>query len=146
LYAQILGDHRYRRSVTHAAELQVLGGGVPVFTYLLRWKTPVLEGILRTPHTLCIAFAFGNVDVPDGIVGCGADRHILQEQMAGAWLAFARNGNPNHGGLAAWQPYALKERPTMIFDRLSRQEGDPLREERIALAPFPCYVPAIGEA
>jgi len=48
----------------------------------------VLDGLLRTPHTLCIAFAFANVDVPGGIVGAGADRYSLQEEMVGAWLAF----------------------------------------------------------
>jgi para-nitrobenzyl esterase len=146
LYAQILGDHRYRRSVTRAAELRAMQGGAPAFIYVLRWKTSALDGVLRTPHTLCIAFAFGNVDVPGGIAGEGADRLRLQEEMTGAWLAFARHGNPNHPGLAAWQPYALGERPTMVFDRLSRLEADPLREERIALEPFPPYVPAIGEA
>ncbi|QDL38563.1 carboxylesterase/lipase family protein [Rhodoferax sediminis] len=146
LYAQVYGDHRYRRSVTRAAELQTEQGGAPVYAYLLRWKTPVLDGMLRTPHTLCIAFAFGNVDVPGGIVGAGADRDPLQEEMSGAWLAFARSGNPNHAGLVSWRPYALAERATMVFDRHSRLQADPLREERIAFEPFPRYVPAIGEA
>lgn len=146
IHAQIYGDQRYRRSVTRAAECQVADGGAPVYTYLLRWKSPVLDGILRAPHTLCIAFAFGNVDVPGGIVGTAADRHALQEEMAGAWVAFAHRGNPGHGGLAEWRPYSLAERHTMVFDRRSGLEADPLREERLAFEPYPRYIPALGEA
>ena len=145
IYAQIFGDHRYRRSVTRAAELQVTHGGAPVYMYLLRWKTPVLDGLLRTPHTLCIAFAFANVDLATGITGTGADRYVLQEQMSQAWIAFARTGKPNHNGLPTWPAYSIKERPTMVFDRQTQLVNDPLREERLAFESYPRYIPAVGE-
>ena len=116
-YTQIFGDHRYRRNVTHAAELQVAHGGAPVYLYLLKWKTPVLNGLLRTPHTLCIAFTFANVDVATGITGTGTERYPLQDEMAGAWVSFAKAGNPNHPQLPTWHPYSVTERATMIFDR-----------------------------
>jgi para-nitrobenzyl esterase len=146
IHTQIYGDHRYRRAVTRAAELQAAQGGAPVYTYLLRWRTSALGGILRAPHTLCLAFIFGNVDVPGGIVGSATDCDQLQDEMTNAWVAFARSGNPDHAGLAAWKPYSLSERHTMVFDRQSRLQADPLREERLAFEPFPRYIPAIGEA
>jgi para-nitrobenzyl esterase len=99
----------------------------------------VLNGLLRTPHTLCIPFAFGNVDIASGITGTGADRYPLQDEMSGAWVAFAKSGNPNHSGLPSWQPYSASERPTMVFDRQTQLVKDPAREERIAFAAYPRY-------
>jgi para-nitrobenzyl esterase len=145
LFTQVLGDHRYRRTVTRAAELKAATGGSPVHMYLLNWKSPVLDGLLRTPHTLCIAFAFSNVDLATGIAGTGADRYRLQDDMCSAWLAFARSGHPQHDRLPAWRPYSSTERATMVFDRESSVAADPLREERIAFEPFPRYAASIGE-
>jgi len=146
IYTQILGDHRYRRSVTRAAEKKASYGGAPAYLYLLNWKTPVQGGMLRAPHTMCLAFTFANVAVASGMVGNAPEPLVLQEQMAGAWLAFARTGNPNHGALPAWLPYNMNERPTMVFDRETRLVNDPLREERIAFEDFPRYVAAHGES
>jgi para-nitrobenzyl esterase len=145
LYAQIVGDHRYRRSVTRAAELQAAGADAPVYMYLLQWKSPVLGGLLRTPHTLCLAFAFANVDLATGITGTAADRYPLQDAMAGAWTAFARTGWPDHASLPAWQPYSENQRPTMIFDRHVTLVNDPWRDERIAFQRLPRYSPSLGE-
>jgi len=146
IYIQIFGDHRYHRSVTRAAELQISHDGAPVYMYLLKWKSPALNGILRTPHTLCLAFAFGNIDRATGITGTGAERYPLQEEMAGAWLAFASSGNPNHRGLTTWHPYARTARATMVFDTETHLVNDPLQEERVAFESYPRYEPAIGEA
>lgn len=40
----------------------------------------------------------------------------LQDQMAGAWVEFAKNGNPNHSGLPKWDPVLPHQMNTMIFD------------------------------
>ena len=140
IFAIIHGDHMYRRSVTRAAELKSAQGGAPAYLYLVNWKTPVLNGLLRTPHTMCIPFAFANVDIASGITGTGADRYRLQDEMAGAWVAFAKSGNPNHSALPAWQPYNANERPTMVFDRQTQLVRDPAREERMAFSSYPRYV------
>ena len=145
IFTQILGDHRYRRSVTRAAEMHVASRRAPAYMYLLNWKTPVLGGLLRTPHTLCIPFAFANADLATGITGTGSDRRQLQDEMCGAWIAFASTGDPNHSSLPAWRPYSVRERPTMIFDRQTRLMNDPLSEERCAFESYPRYVPAVGE-
>jgi para-nitrobenzyl esterase len=145
LYAQIHGDHRYRRNITCAAERQSAQSRAPVYLYAIDWKTPVLDGLLRTPHTLCVAFAFGNVDLATGITGLGTDRYTLQDELSGAWLAFARSGDPNHPGLPVWPTYEVCHRATMMFGRPTRVSHDPWRDERIALDGYPPYAPSKEE-
>jgi para-nitrobenzyl esterase len=146
LYAQIVGDHRYRRNITQAADAQSQQDSAPVYRYLLSWRSPAMDGLLRAPHTLCLPFVFANVDRSTGITGDGPDRYALQEQMAGAWVAFAQRGDPNHGALPSWPRYAPQRRATMVFDRTSRAVDDPFASERIAFDPYPSYIPAFAEA
>ena len=54
----------------------------------------------------------------------------MADQMGGAWVAFARTGNPNHRGIPDWPAYAPDVRQTMIFNTKSRVENDPWRELR----------------
>jgi para-nitrobenzyl esterase len=51
-----------------------LRGVAPVFLYEFTWKTPVLGGMLCSPHTLCIPFAFGNIDIAKDFVGEGPEQ------------------------------------------------------------------------
>lgn len=139
LWVAISTDHQYRRNGIRASELKSAQGQAPSWHYLFTWKTPVLNGLLKSPHTICIPFSFGNVDIAEGITGKGADRYILQNQMMGAWHAFMKTGNPNHAGLPQWQPYDVKDHPTMIFDNTCRVVNDPAREERIAISACPPY-------
>jgi para-nitrobenzyl esterase len=60
------------------------------------------------------------------------DAHALAAQMSGAWIAFARHGDPNHPDLPAWEPYSLDRRATMLFDAPSRVDDDPFATERLA--------------
>ena len=57
--------------------------------------------------------------------------------MQQSLLAFARSGNPNYPGLAAWEPYALPRRQTMVFDVESRLQDDPRGAERRLFAKVP---------
>ena len=49
----------------------------------------------------------------------------MADRMGGAWVAFARTGNPNVAGLPQWPPYTPETRATMIFDVPCRVENDP---------------------
>ncbi len=145
IFVAIHSDHMYRRSVIRAAELKAAQGGAPAYLYHMTWKTPVLDGLLGTPHTLCIPFVFGTVDFASGLTGTGPERAALMERMMDAWIAFARTGNPNHKGLPEWKPYSAAERPTMIFDNECRLVNDPRREDRLAFGEHPAYLPeAVG--
>ncbi len=139
LWVAISSDHQYRRNVIKASELKSAQGQAPSWHYLFTWKTPVLDGLLKSPHTICIPFSFGNVDIAEGITGKGSDRYALQNQMMGAWHAFMKTGNPNHAGLPHWKPYDANARPTMIFDNHCRLVNDPGSEERIAISACPAY-------
>ena len=52
--------------------------------------------------------------------------------MSDAWIAFARSGHPGHDGIPPWPPYALPDRPTMLFDVPARTQHDQSRAEREA--------------
>ena len=140
----IMSDQMYRRNDILAAErkaAQAASGGAPAWMYLFTWKAPVLGGMLKTPHTLCIPFVFGTVDAARDMLGTGEDRYALSDRVMGAWLAFARHGNPNHKGLPQWQPYSGAARSTMIFDNECKLVDDPLREDRLTISEYPSYTP-----
>lgn len=139
LWVAISTDHQYRRNGIRASERKAAQNAAPSWHYLFTWKTPVLNGLLKSPHTICIPFSFGNVDIAAGLTGTGADRYALQDRMMGAWHAFMKTGNPNHAGLPAWKPYDAKDHPTMVFDRQCRLVNDPAREERLAISACPLY-------
>jgi para-nitrobenzyl esterase len=139
LWVAISTDHQYRRNGVRAAELKAAQQAAPAWHYLFTWKSPVLNGLLGSPHTICIPFSFGNVDIAEGITGTGAERYALQDRMMGAWHAFMKTGNPNHDGLPPWKPYDANERPSMIFDNSCRLVNDPARAERIAISACPPY-------
>jgi para-nitrobenzyl esterase len=41
----------------------------------------------------------------------------LENQVAGAWVAFAYTGDPNHKGIPTWKPITADQTATMRFDR-----------------------------
>jgi len=140
LVIYIFTDYKYRQNDIKAAERKAAQGAAPAYMYLFTWRTPVLDGNLKTPHTLCIPFVFGNVDAAAGIIGTALERYALSEKVQGAWVAFARTGNPNHPGLPAWKPYSASERTTMIFDNACKAVNDPAGADRVAINTAPTYV------
>ncbi len=140
IYNLITSDHMYRRNNVEAAERKVQQGGAPAFLYEFTWKTPVLGGILRTPHTLCIPFAFGNIELAKNFVGEGPEPAALMESVMGAWIAFAKTGNPNHAALPEWPAFNLEACPTMTFDNDTRIETNPRAEELARINACPRFV------
>ena len=140
IYNVISSDHMYRRNVVEAAEAKSQQGGAPAYLYEFTWKTPVLGGMLKSPHTLCIPFAFGNIEAAADFVGTGPEQTALMQRTMGAWLSFARTGDPNHAGLPAWKPYNADTRPTMIFDNDCVLAEDPKRDDRIRIGQCPRFI------
>ncbi len=66
--------------------------------------------------------------------GGGAEARELAEKVSGAWVNFARTGNPNHEGLPAWPVFSPAEKPTMVFNRSCAVLNDPDREIREILS------------
>jgi para-nitrobenzyl esterase len=102
--------------------------------YHFEWPSPARGGKLRSVHSVEIPFVFDNVELAEILVGKGPDQDMLAKTLSGAWARFARTGDPNGPGLPKWAPYTAANRNVMIFDKKTRTEVDPRREERLAVA------------
>ena len=92
------------------------------------WNTGLEEGKLRAFHTAELPLVMRLVLNPAG--------EELSKEIARAWAAFARNGNPNHRGLPQWDRYNSSTRTTMVFDAgNSRAVRNPSQAELELLAP-----------
>jgi para-nitrobenzyl esterase len=116
------------------AEHKAAQNKAPVYLYEFQWNSPVRQGKVRAMHGVELGFVFDHVDDVQWMIGNGADRYALAEKISGAWVAFARTGNPNHKGLPAWRPFNAQSRPTMVFDNECGCVDDPHGEERLAIA------------
>jgi para-nitrobenzyl esterase len=129
-----IASDRMRLGAVRVAERKAAGGPAPVYMYQFRYDSPFMGGVLKCPHTMEIPFVFNNVEPVIGILGSSPDRIPLAEKVSGAWVAFARSGNPNHKGIPNWPTYDKKTRATMIFNTECKVEKDPFAEERQAWA------------
>lgn len=115
------------------AERKEAQGTAAVYMYYFRWRSPVLDGKLRSMHCMEIPFIFDHVDDLQIMTGMGQDRYALAHQMSEAWVSFARTGNPGHAGLPVWPAFRASERATMVFGTESQVVNDPFGEERRAM-------------
>jgi para-nitrobenzyl esterase len=127
-------DAAVRTNAMTQAERKAALGKAPVYMYNFAWNSPVLDGKLKSMHTMEIPFVFDRVDEGKAMTGSGQDRYALAGKMAGAWAAFARSGNPDHKGLPHWPAFEASKRATMIFNDECKVLNDPNHEERLALA------------
>lgn len=106
------------------------GAVAPTWAYQLDWGTPLEGGRLRAFHTLDIPLVFDNIRQPGSRTGDGIEAQAMADAMAAALLAFARNGDPNHAGIARWEPYSMARRQTLLFDVPAVLADDPRGAER----------------
>ncbi len=130
LYLIIASDATFRAGVVTEAERKAAQGSAPVYQYYFTWRSPVRGGKLRSFHTIEIPFVFDNVDACRSMVGSGEDRYALARKVSGAWVAFARTGNPNHRYLQGWEPFDDVRRATMILNDQCRLVDDPYGKEQ----------------
>jgi para-nitrobenzyl esterase len=112
-------------------------GRAPAYVWFMTWETPVEGGAFKTPHTMEIPFALYSFDKVRTYVGEGPEPKHMADQIAGAWVAFARTGNPNHAGIPNWPAFTTKERAVMEFNLTSRVVDDPLSDVRQILEQAP---------
>ncbi len=139
LLGAIATDFTYRRNTTHEAALQAETAQAPVYAYVFDWKTPVLDGVLKTPHTLEVPFVFGTAEAAAPLVGTGPELAQLTKLMTETWAAFAHTGNPNNPGLPTWPRYDGKERSTMLLSLDSKVASNPGGDRRQALDGIPIF-------
>ena len=118
------------------AENKAAQGGAPAYLWQINWRTPVRDGLFLSPHCVELPFVFDNVWHAPEMVGTGPELQPLADKMSAAWVAFARTGTPDHGGIPHWPPYDARRRPTMVIDNEWKVVDDLNREERLAMASF----------
>ena len=109
-------DYTFRPFVVDQASARTNIGNAPVYMYLFTWTSPVMDGIFRSTHCMEIPFVFNNADLHASMTGGGKEAIKLAEIMSGAWINFARTGNPNTDRLPEWPVYSDENGATMIFN------------------------------
>jgi para-nitrobenzyl esterase len=130
IFFRMSSDQAARANAIAQAERQLANSSSHVYMYHFDWDTPVAAGKLRAFHTADLPLEMRLV--------CYPESEKLSRQLAGAWAAFARSGDPNHDGLPHWEPYSLEKRATMVFDADNSQlQYDPAGEQMRLLKPYP---------
>lgn len=111
--------------------------GAPVHAYQLNYRSPLDGGRYGAMHTMDIPLVFDNITQPGSLTGQDAAAQKVADRMSDAFIAFARDGDPNHAGLPQWRPYDLKTRSTMLFDVECGLADDPRGGERRLFAQVP---------
>ena len=126
IYFRIVTDRGTRENAITQAERK-LAQNAPVYMYSFEWDTPIVDGTkaIKAFHTAELPLAMRLVRYPES--------ESLSKQIAGAWAAFAKTGNPIHSALPHWPTYDVERRATMVFDVPSRLVYDPNRDERALL-------------
>jgi para-nitrobenzyl esterase len=130
IFFGIASDRTTRMNAITQAERKSALGKAPAYMYYFTYDTPILDGRYKAFHTAELPLLLRLVKYPES--------ERLSKQMAGAWAAFARHGNPNHGGIPQWPAYTTAHRATMIFGVESSQAvNDPDSEKRLKWRSLP---------
>jgi para-nitrobenzyl esterase len=138
-FAATTAARSWRAAIIEAEE-RARQEGAPTWVYQLDFPSPV-EPHMGAPHTMDIPLVFGNLGAEDSITGGGDAARAVSDRMSRAFIALARDGDPNHAGLPSWEPFALPQRPTLVFDAHTRMEDDPRGAERRIFARVPYIQP-----
>jgi carboxylesterase type B len=94
----------------------------PTYMYEFAWRSPQMGGRLGAAHGLEMAFVFDTLGLgTEALLGPDPPQ-ALADEMHGAWVAFAKTGDPG------WPKYDASRRTTMQFDVPSRVVDDPMRD------------------
>ena len=100
------------------------------WVYDFAWRSTARDGVFGACHFLEVPFAFHTLDT-DGARGIAGDPPpALADQVHASWVAFVKEGDPNHAGLPDWPSWDPARRPTLRFDLPSRLAHDPEPETR----------------
>ena len=126
LLSRMITDRGQRVNAMKLAERKAAQNRAPVYMYLWEWPSPGYGGKFGAVHGVDVGLAFHNYS--GHATGGGPEAKLMADKLAGAWVAFAKTGNPNHSGIPEWPAYSSGQRATMIFNKTCRVESDPRRE------------------
>ena len=90
----------------------------------------MLGGVLGACHALDVPFVFEEQGSAPILLGDDPPQALV-DAVHGAWVAFARTGDPGGGPLVDWPPYDVERRAVMDFDVVTRVVEDPRRDQRV---------------
>ena len=108
-------DTMFRPASLQYLDLRCQATESPVYSYMFALDFSIDDGKAAW-HCSDIPFAFHNTQiVPVANIEGVSDK--LEAEYAGAYVAFAKTGNPNHENMAHWPAYTPDTKTTMVFDR-----------------------------
>ena len=116
-----IADEICRSGAVEFAKAKAAVSSAPVYCYLYSYECAMEH--TTAWHCGEIPFVFRNTDKVVRLLEEGVSDH-LQDQISGAWLAFARTGCPQTADLPDWAPCTGEQDITMVFDRTCRAGAD----------------------
>jgi len=138
LIAATTAGRSWRGAVIEAEERA--RAGAPAWVYQLDYPGTMPSGRKGAFHTADIALVFDNVAIQESRMN-GPGAQTVSDAMRKAFVALARDGDPNHPGLPRWERYDLARRQTMLFDVEPRMVDDPRGDERAFFSAIPYIQP-----
>jgi para-nitrobenzyl esterase len=119
-------DRLFHDPATQLAEAHATNGG-QTYAYLFEWVPPLMADRLGACHGLDLPFVFGTLREPwlRTWLGASGKAQRLCNQIQDAWVAFARNGSPEHDRLPDWPAYTTEHRATMALSTFCSLRLDP---------------------
>ncbi len=115
-YDILMTDIGFRLPSIKVADAHSQGNAATYF-YEFAYKAPNLGVAV---HVLDLFFVFGTLDTTDVSdamrPSLSEGEKSLSESMMGAWVNFARSGNPNHNSLPRWIEYDPNSKAMMRLD------------------------------
>jgi para-nitrobenzyl esterase len=123
-------DEDLLQRVIAQADCKASQNRAPVWVYRMDWPSPWRGGAFGAVHGMDMCMAFLNTN--HAALGHAPEGVTLTHKIASAWLAFARNGDPNTSDMPPWEKYTVERRSTMVVNHpTQRVVDDPNRAFRL---------------
>jgi para-nitrobenzyl esterase len=115
-------DSFFRPGTIKYLEKRSAEGAAPIYSYMFALEFDY-DGGKPAWHCSDIPFVFHNTGRV-AVCNIPGVTERLEEEIAGAYVNFARTGSPNHPAMPEWPAYTPRNRATMVFDRKSEVRVD----------------------
>jgi len=115
-------DGLFRPATLKYADMKSAVAKAPVYSYMFALDFDYDDG-KPAWHCSDIPFFFHNTPLVP-ICNIAGVTEQLEDEMAGAFVNFARSGDPNHKNLIQWPAYTPDKKATIVFDRTTEVRID----------------------
>lgn len=113
----VMVDTHFRKPALDWLDARAQAGCADTYSYVFALDFTMNGGKVAW-HGAELPFVFHNADMVP-ITGIPGTAEKLEAQIAGAWVNFARTGNPNNPETPEWKPYRVGDEVTMVFSEES---------------------------